>query len=163
MDVYYQTEGIEQAVHVARYAPVVDEFPVVDFVDELWRKTGETLTSWRNDRCSGAARALLERSLSENEEKHRDHAAGLTLSGSVFGHAALLVALNHFQHLRRHPVGRLRRIKIYYANFSIARCIVEAGVTVAFPLSSAESVPRFPLPPPLSVSLESKGLTPADT
>jgi len=35
MDIYYQTERVEQTVHVARYTSVVDELPVVDLVDEL--------------------------------------------------------------------------------------------------------------------------------
>jgi len=35
MDIYYQTERIEQTVHVARYSSVVQELPVVDLVDEL--------------------------------------------------------------------------------------------------------------------------------
>jgi len=33
--IYYQTERIEQAEHVARYASVVEEIPVVDFIDEF--------------------------------------------------------------------------------------------------------------------------------
>lgn len=33
--IHYQTERIEQAMHVARYTAVVRELAIVDFVDEL--------------------------------------------------------------------------------------------------------------------------------
>lgn len=31
---YYQAEGVEKTVHVARYSPVIRKFPIVDFVNK---------------------------------------------------------------------------------------------------------------------------------
>lgn len=54
--------------------------------------------------------------------------AGLTLSRSVFGHAPFLVPLNHFQHLRGHPVRWLDKIKIRYRHIHVVGILAYVGL-----------------------------------